>query len=259
MQRVLITGAAGRIGGHLRPRLAADGRVLRLLDVDDVPDPVDGEEVVTGSVLDAELLREACRDVDAVVHLAAATGEPMAFDAAADDIAATHLVLETARQAGIPRVVYASSNHAVGFHPRDGGEAPDWLFPRPDTFYGVAKVASEALGSMYVDRHGMDVVCLRIGTCRDEPIDVRSLSTWLSPDDTGRLVEAALTVPSPGFAVVWGVSANTRNWWSLDAARALGYEPRDDAERYAEQVLAEHGEPDPDDPGQRLVGGSFTT
>lgn len=258
MQRVLITGAAGRIGRHLRAGLAGDGRILRLLDTRPVDDPGDGEERVRGSVLDADLVRAACEGMDAVVHLAAATGRTMEFDAAADDIVATQVVLESARDAGIQRVVYASSNHAVGFQPRGEAEAPDWLYPRPDTFYGVAKVASEALGSLYADRYGMDVVCLRIGTCRDEPADVRTLATWLSPGDAARLVEAALTAPSPGFRVVWGVSDNTRRWWSLDAARALGYRPQDDAEVFAPAILAEHGEPDPDTAEHRLVGGAFT-
>ena len=106
----------------------------------------------------------------------------------------------------------------------------------------------EALGSLYADRYGMDVVCLRIGSAFPEPTTIRQLSTWLSPADTVSLVDAALTAPSPGFAVVWGVSANTRNWWDLTAARALGYEPADDAEVYAEALIEAHGEPDPTDP-----------
>lgn len=258
MERVLITGAAGRIGSYLRPRLARDGRVLRLLDIAPIDDMTAGEEILVGSVLDSGLMRQACEGVDAVVHLAAATDRNMEFAAAADDIAATHLVLESARLAGAGRVVYASSNHAVGFHPRGEAEAPDGVFPRPDTFYGVAKVASEALGSLYVDRYGMDVVCLRIGTCREVPDDVRSLATWLSPGDVAGLVDAALTAPAPGFRVVWGVSDNTRRWWSLDGARALGYDPQDDAEVHAERILDRDGPPADDDPGQRLVGGAFT-
>lgn len=258
MERVLVTGAAGRIGTFLRSRLARDDRVLRLLDVTAIDDLGAGEEFVRGSVTDTRLLADACVGVDAVVHLAATTGHPMDFGAAADDIAGTQAVLEAARLAGVRRVVYASSYHAVGFHPRDDADAPDWLFPRPDSFYGVAKVASEALASLYVDRYGLDVVCLRIGTCSDRPRNPRALSTWLSPGDAGRLVEAALSAPAPAFRVVWGVSANTRNWWSLAEARALGYDPQDDAEVHAPAIIAEHGEPDPDAVEHRLVGGPFT-
>ena len=125
-------------------------------------------------------------------------------------------------------------------------------------YYGVAKVTMEAIGSLYADRYGMDVVCLRIGSAFPEPMSLRHLSTWLSPADTVSLVDAALTAPSPGFAVVWGVSANTRNWWDLSAARALGYEPADDAEVYAEALIEAHGEADPDDPVHNRVGGQYT-
>jgi hypothetical protein len=134
-------------------------------------------------------------------------------------------------------------------------EAPDYLFPRPDTYYGVSKVVVEALGSLYHDRYGLDITCLRIGTCFERPGDVRSLSTWLSPDDCARLMEAALA--ADGFHVVWGISDNTRRWWSLAEARSIGYEPRDDAEAYAADLIAEFGEPDPASMAHALLGGSF--
>jgi uronate dehydrogenase len=105
----------------------------------------------------------------------------------------------------------------------------------------------------------MDVVCLRIGSAFPEPTTTRQLSTWLSPADTVALVQAALTAPDPGFAVVWGVSANTRGWWDLTAARALGYDPQDDAEVYAEALVEVYGEPDPTDPVHARVGGEYTT
>jgi uronate dehydrogenase len=253
--RVLITGAAGLIGSMLRPRLAREGRTLRLLD----EQPLDAgrdEEALTASILDAAALDAACRDVDAVVHLAAIAGEAPWDRIAAVNITGTERVLEAARRNGVRRAVLASSNHAVGFHPW-GGVAADGLFPRPDTYYGVSKAALEALGSLYHSRYGMDVVCLRILSCRERPVKLRNLATWLSPDDAGRLVEAALTCPAPGYAVVWGVSANTRGWFSLDAARALGYEPQDDAEAYAAELIAAHGEPDPASLDFRFVGGEF--
>jgi uronate dehydrogenase len=176
------------------------------------------------------------------------------------NIEGTYCALEAARRAGLQRVVLASSNHATGYTPRpDGGllreiDAP----PRPDTYYGVAKVTMEALGSLYVDRYGLDVVCLRIGSAFAEPTSTRMLSTWLSPADTVSLVDAALRAPSPGFAVVWGVSNNTRRWWDLTAARALGYEPADDAEVYAEALIEQFGEPDLTDPVHARVGGEYT-
>jgi len=250
-ERVLVTGAAGRIGGYLRPRLARPGRTLRLLDVVEVDDVGPGEEAVTASVTDLDAAVAACADVDAVVHLGGHSGEEAWEDILAANVHGTYVVFEAARRAGVGRVVYASSNHAVGFHPGTD-PVPDGLSPRPDTYYGVSKATGEALGSLYHDRYGLDVVCLRIGTCRDRPTDVRGLETWLSPDDCGRLVEAALTCPSPGFRIVWGVSANTRRRWALAGAHELGYRPRDDAEAFAAEVGG-HGDPETDG----FVGGEF--
>jgi nucleoside-diphosphate-sugar epimerase len=248
-QRILLTGAAGRIGTMLRPRLARTGRTLRLLDL--VPLTAGrAEEAVTGSVSDLDAVVATCEGVDAVVHLGGHSEEAPWADILAHNINGTYTVLEAARRAGVPRVVFASSNHAAGFQPADQ-DAGDYLYPRPDTYYGVSKVAGEALGSLYHDRYGLDVVCLRIGTCVERPGDGRTLATWLSPDDCGRLVEAAISVPSPGFRVVWGISANTRARWSLAEARALGYEPRDDAEAYADTV------PAPDELARTYLGGGF--
>lgn len=232
-QRVLITGAAGGMGTLLRPRLAQPGRVLRLLDVAPIL-PGDGAEIVTASVTDPAALAAACRDADTVIHLGGHSREAPWADILAVNIDGTYRVLEAARHAGVRLVIFASSNHAVGFHP--ASSAPDGLFPRPDTYYGVSKVAGEALGSLYHDRYGLNVLCVRIGTCIERPLTERHLGTWFSPDDCARLFEAAIALPSLGFRVVWGASANTRGLYSLEGARALGYEPRDDAESYADEV-----------------------
>ncbi|GII55116.1 NAD-dependent dehydratase [Planotetraspora thailandica] len=251
--RILMTGAAGGVGTLLRPRLARDGRVLRLLDITAV-DPGPGEEAVTADLTDPAAMDAAMDGVDAVLHLGGHSVEQPWQDILEVNINGTHVVLEAARKAGVGHVVLASSNHAVGFQPRVD-EAPDYLFPRPDTYYGVSKVAKEALGSLYHDRYGMAVTCLRIGSCFARPKDLRMLSTWLSPDDCARLVEASLA--ADGYHVVWGVSANTRGWWSLKEGRAIGYEPQDDAEVYAGELIAEFGEPDPAAIDHALLGGRF--
>lgn len=267
--RVLVTGAAGLIGGYLRERMAAPGRLLRLLDTAPLHPAAPGErvELVQGSVTDADAMAAACASMDALVHLAGISSEGPWDDILSASIDGTRVTLDAAVAAGISRVVLASSNHAVGFTPRpaDGSELPDDLPPRPDTWYGVSKVAIEALGRLYADRFGLEVVALRIGSCRDAPSSPRELATWLSPGDAARLVEAALTAAPPGerFRAVWGISANTRRWWSLDGARALGYRPQDDAEVHAERFA---GRPDgaeaaarPDAGDVQRVGGPFTT
>ena len=260
MGPVLVTGAAGRIGTVLRGGLPERGWAVRCLDVVPVPDERPGEEQVVADVTDLAAVVDATRGASAVVHLAGISGESTWPAISHANIEGTYVTLEAARRAGVRRVVLASSNHATGYTPRPGSgllqeaDAP----PRPDTYYGVSKVAMEALGSLYADRYGMDVVCLRIGSAFPEPTTVRMLATWLSPADTVSLVDAALKAPSPGFSVVWGVSANTRRWWDLAAARALGYEPADDAEVYAEALIDAHGRPHLSDPVHARVGGEYT-
>ena len=173
----------------------------------------------------------------------------------------TGALLEAMLRYDVPRIVYASSNHAVGRTPRAalGSESLDVdVRVRPDTYYGVAKVAAEALLHLYVDRHGIDAISTRIGTFQPRPTTRRQLSTWLSPDDAVRMFGAALTAPRPGFAVIYGISANTRAWWDLGPGRALGYEPRDDAEAFAAEIESEP-ETDRDLAEAGHVGGAFAT
>jgi uronate dehydrogenase len=229
MSTILITGAAGYIGTVLRDRL--EGHDLRLTDVEA------GGDVRALDVTDQAAVERACRGADAVVHLGGIATEDD-FDAVLRaNVLGTQRVLEGARRAGVPTVVLASSNHAVGLIPRSEA-GPDGLADdagaRPDSYYGWSKVAIEALGRLYHDRYGMNVVCLRIGDCADEPSNARDLAVWLSPDDAARLVGAA--VRATGWHVVWGVSANTRRWWSARGGEEIGFRPRDDAERWAGRI-----------------------
>lgn len=247
---VLLTGAAGRIGTALRARLPELGWQLRCFDRDPVPDGIVGD-LASAHDLDAAMAGDPAPS--AVAHFAGVPTEapwPVVREA---NIEGLVQLFEAARRNGVRRVVYASSNHATGFTPVTAGLTTDPP-PRPDTLYGVSKVFGEALGRYYADRYGMQVACLRIGTFADEPNDMRALSTWLSPGDCARLVDACLRAPALTYSVVWGISANTRRTWSLDSARALGYEPLDDAEIFAERL--DSPEPDPSD---GLVGGGFTS
>lgn len=257
MSVVLITGAAGQIGAMLRPRLARKDRTLRLLDTAPLTAGV-GEEAIQASVTDMAAVTLACAGADAVIHLGGLAAEAPWHRIAEVNIGGTYVVFEAARRAGVSRVLYASSNHAVGFTPASDYPVPDYAFPAPDTYYGVSKVTGEALAALYHHRYRMDVICLRILTCTERPRTVRALSTWLSPDDAGRLFEACLAADKPGFRVVYGVSRNTRGGWvSLGEARALGYEPRDDAETFAAALIAEHGEPSSGDPVLAYLGGEL--
>ncbi|WP_230196261.1 NAD-dependent epimerase/dehydratase family protein [Streptomyces coriariae] len=261
---VLLTGAAGGLGTLMRDLLPAYGYELRLLDLR----PIEGEpETIVADLADKDAVREAVRGVDAIVHLAGISLEAPFEKILGANITGTYNLYEAAREEGVQRVVFASSNHAVGFTPRPrDGASPDEgeLIPvdtphRPDTFYGLSKSFGEDLAQLYWDKHGLESVSVRIGSCFAEPTSVRMLSLWMSPADGARLFHAALTAENVGHTVVYGSSANTRLWWDLGTARALGYEPQDDSEPYAEKLIAEQGELDPENIAHAYLGGHFVS
>lgn len=254
---VLLTGAAGGLGTLMRDLLPSYGYELRLLDLR----PVEGEpDAITADLSDRAALREAVRGVDAIIHLAGISLEASFDKILKSNIEGTYNLYEAAREEGVPRIVFASSNHAVGYTPRP--QAGDPLIPidtphRPDTFYGLSKSFGEDLAQLYWDKHGLETVSVRIGSCFAEPSSVRMLSVWMSPADGARLFHAALTAEDVQHTVVYGSSANTRLWWDLSTARALGYEPQDDSEPYAEKIVAEQGELQPDVEAHTYLGGHF--
>lgn len=256
--KVLLTGAAGSIGTVLLAGLADRGHEVVGLDrvVPESPPEswytVDCADPDAVAAVFADLARS--RQVDAVVHLAGIPDEASLPDELESHVHTTAALLDAMVAHNVARIVYASSNHAVGRTPRSELLTVD-VRPRPDTFYGVAKVAAEGLLSLYADRYGIDAVATRIGSFLPQPESVRNLSTWLSHDDAVRMVDACLSAPDPGFAVIYGVSANTRGWWDLAPGRALGYHPEDDAEEYADRI-----DDGPDDEVEAAhVGGPFTT
>lgn len=251
---VLLTGAAGTVGTFLRRGLPALGWHLRCLDLVR-PARDDGLEWVTADITRPAELAAAMAEADAVVHLAGIPGETGFDRLLHTNIDGTYHVFEAAVRAGVRRFVYASSNHAVGRH-RAGAPLDGAAPVRPDSLYGVSKAFGEALGAYVADRFGMAVAGIRIGSCCERPTRLRHLATWLSPGDTVRLVHAMLTAPGLTYATVNGVSANTRGWWELDSARAMGYQPQDDAEEYAQELLAGFGGPlAADDPDAMYAGG----
>ncbi|MDQ4008136.1 MAG: NAD(P)-dependent oxidoreductase [Actinomycetota bacterium] len=254
--RVLVTGAAGSIGRVVTTGLARAGHDVVALDRVGIDAPQEVETVV-GDVLDHSVVREALTGVYGVVHLASIPHEASLPHILQSHVHTTAVLLEAMVEAGAQRMVYASSNHAVGRTPRTDTLSTGTR-QRPDSLYGVGKVAAEALCSLYADRHGIGMVACRIGSFQQKPTSRRQLSTWLSHDDAVRMVLAGLTARDPRFAVLYGISANTRAWWDLAPGRALGYHPEDDAEAYAEQILATP-ETDDDRFEASHVGGPFVS
>ena len=239
MQRILITGAAGQIGKALRAGLRGSYPLVRLLDAAPQDAAGSGEEVLTADIRDMAAMEKATAGIDCVVHLAGQSTEAGWDKVLPLNIEGCTNVFEAARSSGVKRVIFASSNHAVGFHRRERF-IDDKVLPRPDTRYGVSKVFGEALGRLYADKHGLSVACLRIGTfvTPDRPKDARQLLTWISHRDMVQLVARCIDHPAYHFIVVYGVSNNLRSRWDNTNVKFLGYRPEDNSEKFAAEILA---------------------
>ena len=254
MRRILVTGAAGRIATAVRPVLRALAEDVVLTDHVDVAELGPGERFIRADLEDPAPWPALAAGCESVLHLGAVPDEA-AFDVlAGPNLHGVFHVYDAARRAGVRRVVAASTGRVTGFY-RVGERLDGDATPRPDGLYAATKAFSEALGRMYADKFGLEVVALRIGTFHERPRTERDLSTWLSPGDAGRLVRAALTGPVEGFLAVYGVSANTRAWWDLPPA--LGYEPLDDAEAFAGDVAPGDGIPFQGGPNTRRESGGW--
>jgi len=256
MQRVLITGAAGKIGNTLREGLRGHYLVLRLSDIRSLGEIVEGEEICQADLCDLSAMEEIMADVDAVVHLGGSPEEAPWESVHANNIIGLYNVFEAARRKRVGRIVFASSNHAIGFYRRTqriDNQTP----PRPDSRYGVSKVFGEALARLYADKHGISVVCLRIGSFRPRPADVRMLSTWISPADTIELIRCSLDTNDLHFEIVYGVSANDRSWWDNPGAQRIGFKPKDNAELYANEIFGQMSPEDEPEIERTFHGGPF--
>ena len=260
MTKIALSGAQGNIGRVLRPELLRRGYAVRSAEFEPLAPLVAGEDLVSGDLQSPAVVDRLLQGVDVLIHLAGTSVERPLDEIIANNLRALVAVYEGARRHRVRRIVFPSSNHAVGMHPVDDRLETDCDL-RPDTFYGLSKVWGEALARMYWDKHGIETVCIRIGTCIERPAEVRHLSTWLGFDDLFSLIERCMKADGVGFMVVWGVSNNTRSYWSNAGAAALGYRPTQNAETYAAGDSAGlPALPDPRDAiARRYQGGAFVS
>ncbi len=240
MKRILITGAAGQIGVALRRGLRGSYPLIRLADTAALGAAEAGEQLCQTDIRDVGAVEKAMAGIDCVVHLAGQSTEGSWENVLALNIEGCFNVFEAAHRQGVKRVIFASSNHAIGFHRRERF-LDNTVEVRPDSRYGVSKVFGEALGRLYADKHGVSVACLRIGTFRtpDRPIDARGLLTWISHRDMVQLVRRCIDYPNYHFIIAYGVSKNLRSRWDNTNVKFLGYEPHDDSEVFAAEIFAE--------------------
>ena len=253
---LLMTGAAGGLGQAMRSRLKANCDVLRLSDIGAMAPAQAGEEVVQADLADAAAVSQLVAGCQAIVHFGGvSTEQPWAPILQANIIGAYNLY-EAARIHGVRRVIFASSNHVMGFY-RQSEVVDAQTPPRPDGLYGLSKAFGEDLSRLYFDRYGIETACVRIGSSFPEPRDRRMLATWMSYDDLHRLITACLTTPVLGHSIIYGTSDNSVSWYDNRLARHIGYRPQDSADVFRDAVYARTPEPDLNDPAVQFQGGGF--
>ena len=253
---LLLTGAAGGVGTALRERLKANCMVLRLSDRLDFGPAQAGEEMALADLSDASAVSAMVQGCQAIVHMGGVSVEGPFDPILQANIVGVYNLYEAARQHGVKRVVFASSNHVTGFYRQSETITPAHP-PRPDSLYGVSKAFGEDLSRMYFDRYGIETACVRIGSSFAEPRDRRMLASWLSFDDLHRLITACLTTPVLGHCIIFGVSDNAVTWYDNASVRHVGYVPQDCSDGFREAIYARTPEPDVTDPTVIYQGGTF--
>ena len=258
MKKIVLTGAAGRLGSYLREPLSKMADELVSSDkVADIGKLYKGEKYISADLANYAEIHALLKDADMVVHFGAHPDEAPFEQLLGPNFIGAYNIWESAFQNKVRRVVYASSIHAVGMYPKTefiGTDVPH----RPDSFYGLAKCFAEDLARMYWEKRGLEAVCLRIISCA-QVNNPRALGTWLSYDDLIHLVERAVDTPITGFSIIYGVSNNDRAGVDNSKAQFLGYRPKDNAEQFAAKVLAEAPQAKPADKAQMCHGGPFAS
>ena len=255
-RKIVFTGAAGGIGTMIRPLLAPLYPGLVLSDKTRPANLLPGETFVAADLGKPEEVGHALEGADSVIHFGGFSVEGPWETILQANIIGCYNLFEAAREAGVRRVIFASSNHAVGFYRRSQKIRTD-VTVRPDSRYGVSKAFGEALGAMYSDKHGMSVTCLRIGNVGPFPLDIRRLSIWISPEDLVQLIGIGLDHPEIGFEILYGASDNASSWWDNSRARKLGYRPTARSEEHRANAEAAQRKLGPDPVGDRFQGGTF--
>ena len=256
MQNILVTGAAGGIGSRLRQLLKGVYPHIRWSDIQTPSDVAADEEFMAADLADYAQVEKIVAGIDGIVHLGGYSIEGPWETIHKSNIVGCYNLFEAAYRANVKRVVFASSNHAVGFYPRDKTIGVN-VTVRPDSRYGVSKAFGEALGALYADKHGLRVTCIRIGNFGDVPLDKRRLSIWLKPEDLVQLIRIGLEHRDVHFEVFYGASDNEAAWWDNSNARRFGYKPQGKAEDFRAQAMEAQKTLPPDPIGERFQGGPF--
>jgi uronate dehydrogenase len=257
MKSILLTGAAGSIGTFLRKEFA-DRYRLRLSDLRAISGLSATETFMAGDCASLDDMLRITDGVDGIIHMGGYSVEGPWETILQSNIIGTYNLYEAARRNGVKRVIFATSNHAMGFYRRT--ERIDHTdYPKPDGRYGLSKMFGEGVASLYADKYDVSSLCIRIGNVAMQPIDVRRLSIWISPRDLAQLIGIGLEHPDIRFEIVYGASDNARGWWDNANAHRLGYRPLDRSEDFAAEVLRKHPANTGDAIADAHQGGSYCT
>ncbi len=259
MKKIVLTGAAGKLGEELRGMLA--GMADELLSTDIEPlgsEALENETYVQADLAEMDQIKPLMEGADMVVHFGAIVDERPFEEMLGPNFVGSYNVWQSAKLHGVKRVIYASSIHIAGMYKKTNPIPVD-LPHRPDTWYGLAKCFTEDLGRMYWDKEGIESVHIRIYSCTSKPGNARALGSWLSFDDLRQLVQKSITTPVVGFSVLYGISNNDRAPVDNSGALHIGYKPTSNAEDFAEEVFANEPPADPQDGAQMCHGGPFAT
>jgi uronate dehydrogenase len=254
--RILITGGAGQVGRKIRRELVSHYSAIRSFDAVPHTPVASNEECVIGDITDMGSIRRAMDGVDGLIHLAAVANEAAFEPILVINVVGTWHVYEAARQAGVGRVVFGSSNHAVGFYPR-AHPIDHTVMPRPDSRYGLSKCWGEAVASLYADKHGIRSLLVRIGNADDVPKSARALAIWISGRDLAQLCRIGLEHPDIHCDAVYGVSNNAASWYDNSLAHRLGYRPQDRAEDHKAEAMAAEAKLSHTPEDLHFMGGPF--
>tara|TARA_R110001583_G_scaffold58125_1_gene173512 strand:- start:3099 stop:3896 length:798 start_codon:yes stop_codon:yes gene_type:complete len=258
MKRIILTGAAGILGKAMRKALVGWAGELVLSDIVPIEEINDGESFVACDLGDFASVLELVRGCDGIIHLGGQSVECSFDNIMNGNLKGTYHIYEAARQLGVKRIFFASSNHVVGFHSRE--DRLDANSPmRPDSLYGVSKGFGELMAQYYFDKFGIESALVRIGSCFAKPIDRRMLSTWLSESDLADLIKKVYAVNRLGCTVIYGVSNNPNSWWDNRHANFVGWQPKDSSEQFEEDVFKNDPLLANDNPALLYQGGFFAT
>ena len=258
LDTLLMTGAAGGVGKALRPFLKTMARTVRLSDREDITDLAPHETFAPCELADQTAMRRLVEGVDGIIHLGGVSIERPFNQILDSNIVGVHNLFEAARAAGRPRIIFASSNHVIGFHRRE--DRLDSTAPaRPDSLYGVSKAFGENLASYYHDKFGQECLSVRIGSCFPKPRNPRMMATWMAVEDLADLCQCAFTAPRLGCTIVYGASANDEQWWDNRNAAFLGWAPKHSSAQWRAEFVEAAAAEDPASPEVAFQGGGFVT